>query len=374
MNEHDTFDEKTVPDYDGNLKRATKALFYEAIEMLNKPLFDAIDRSKPPVFLDNELQAILKDKYRDVLKTDLLAKVFLQSRTGKERVRYILLHIEFEANPKEGFGFRVFKYMARIADALNTADVSTLVLYTGKTSKHQVGIFQHQCFGTELLFKFNTVIAVNLEEKELSKDNNPFALILLAIVFTIKTSGKGKNKLDERIVLKKKLVQLLLRKHFDLEISRTIAIFVSNYVFLDKRTEKIFISQVNTENMENVITEPTFAEKSMARVIYKIVYGFDPHEERGMYLQEMGKMSDELSKKREQLSEKDEQLSEKDEQLSEKDEQLEKLQLQFLQIYLSLKEQKMKDEEIKSLLGDEAHEKVMQMIKKNKKEQKKSKK
>ena len=92
------------PDLDGNLKEVTSKMPFEAIKQFNLDLWEALDKTKPPILLEKELRAISKGMFRDDVHCDLLLKCFLDPEKNKgKKEQIVILHWEFEGNLVQTF-------------------------------------------------------------------------------------------------------------------------------------------------------------------------------------------------------------------------------------------------------------------------------
>jgi hypothetical protein len=93
-----------VIDFDSNWKFLIIKYFYQFIDFFLPDLYADLDTSRPPVFLDNELQTIWRSMKTGMKMTDKLVRVWLKN--GEERL--VLVHIEIQARFETLFSKRMF--------------------------------------------------------------------------------------------------------------------------------------------------------------------------------------------------------------------------------------------------------------------------
>lgn len=104
--------EYAVVDYDGLWKKLIYELFEEFILFFAVDLYEAIDFSKEPEFLQQELfQEIIQEKKGRQI-ADQIVKVYLNNGIEK----WLLIHIEVQGDRDLDFSKRMFRYYYRIFD------------------------------------------------------------------------------------------------------------------------------------------------------------------------------------------------------------------------------------------------------------------
>ncbi|MCS7300254.1 MAG: Rpn family recombination-promoting nuclease/putative transposase [Fimbriimonadales bacterium] len=191
-------------DYDSPWKEFLTIFFREFISLVLPELHAAIDWTRPPQFLDNELRRLTPHSETGRLYTDRLVKVWL--RTGE--IRAILIHIEAQSQFTAEIEVRVFTYYARIWLELRLPIVS-VVIYADKNPHWRPNRYVQELPGTRLEFEFHTVKLLDLDESTLveeAKQRNPAALMLLAFRKAIETEQEVQMRFDAR----KQLVTLMM--------------------------------------------------------------------------------------------------------------------------------------------------------------------
>jgi len=121
-----------------------------------------------------------------------LVKVYLKE--GKEL--WLLIHCEVQGEEEQDFSERIYIYNYRIFDRYRKQVVS-LVVFTDDNESFRPNRYETKKWGTKLTFEFSTVKLLDYRDriKELEKDNNPFALIVLTYLKLYSLRKKDINSL-----------------------------------------------------------------------------------------------------------------------------------------------------------------------------------
>ncbi len=117
-----------VVNQDGLWKRVVGELFEDFLLFFAEDLYEAIDFSEAPDFLQQELFKEILDEKKGTNYADQIVKVRLKD--GEEK--WILVHIEVEGSSNGDFPKRMFRYFYRIFDKYDHEIVAFAVL-TGPT-------------------------------------------------------------------------------------------------------------------------------------------------------------------------------------------------------------------------------------------------
>lgn len=209
-----------------------KGAFEEAFPDLLRFFFtDAdlvFDMERGFEFMDKELLELFPD-----LETkggsrfvDLLVKTY--SPEGSER--WMLIHIEIQAQNDSNFGKRMFQYFYRIYDRYNVP-ISALAVFTGGRSQAGCSDYQCQFLGTSLTYRFNLYQIFDQTEEELLEMNNPFGLIILAA----QKAYDSRKTPDQQLAEQRLAIARAFMKHnqYDLERVRRFFFFLKNFLYID---------------------------------------------------------------------------------------------------------------------------------------------
>lgn len=139
--------------------------------------------------LDKEFDQFLSAEELDagIRHVDKLARVYLQDGTEQ----YLLIHIEVQGQKgKEEFTGRMHRYWCRIKDKYRVP-VTALAILTDPDRNFRPQVYVEECLGTCTLFKFNSYKVLDQDEVALRTNPNPFALIILTTLLTIKNKKEG---------------------------------------------------------------------------------------------------------------------------------------------------------------------------------------
>ncbi len=264
-------------DFDSNWKYLIIKYFYQFVAFFMPDLYADIDPSHPPVFLDNELQTIWRSMKTGLKMTDKLVQVRLKN--GEERL--ILVHIEVQARFETLFSKRMFTISYRIVDKYKAQPVA-LALFVDTPIPKEFDTYEDKLYGTETRYKYNAYKIIDQIEAELLKrDDNLFALVVLANLRTVQTKKEGLE--IDRLLFKKHLYNLLTERNFDPEVYYDLLNFI-NYLMILPEELAIEYDNFSTitikKEAEMNYLKPAPGMKSQADAIYLGAYGVDIAAER----------------------------------------------------------------------------------------------
>ena len=126
---------------------------------------------------------------------------------------------------------RWFVSRSLIALRYGVDKITAIVLFTGKPPLKKHVIYDHTCFGTRTLYKVNAYVICTQNVKKLIAADNPVALAFLAAKYAV--DSKNNNK--KRFRLKKKVLDLVQKRGYPLEIMQNLLNFVFDYMLLPKK-------------------------------------------------------------------------------------------------------------------------------------------
>ena len=196
-----------VFDQDNGWKDYMSTDIFACLAVTHPKLYAAIDKNVPPHFLEQEMSNAMRGKYKikgKDKKSDKLVKLRLLS--GEDCFVYV--HFEVQDQLQLSFPERIYIYRSLISLKYNTQKITTIVIFTGKAPEAKHKIFRDECFGSEIMYRYNSYVIVNQDEEELKKSDNPFHLAVLAAKYTLDTEGDARK----RLVFKRKLTELAFEK------------------------------------------------------------------------------------------------------------------------------------------------------------------
>jgi hypothetical protein len=269
--------EEIVIDFDSNWKYLIVKYYFQFIQFFIPELYADIDLNRPPIFLDNELQTIWRSMKTGLKMTDKLVQVWLKN--GEER--WILVHIEVQARFETLFSKRMFTISYRILDKYKVEPVA-LAVFVDTPIPKQYDTYENKIYGTETRYKYNAYKIIDqIETEVLKRDENLFALVVLANLRTIQTKKKGEE--FDRLAFKKHLYNLVIERNFEPEIYFDLLNFISFLMILPEKLEieyDNFTTKTtkNTTDMNKMKVAPGM--KRTADAMYLGAYGVDVAAER----------------------------------------------------------------------------------------------
>jgi vacuolar-type H+-ATPase subunit H len=222
-------------DIDAFWKHLLTEFLEEAVALMHPKLYEVVDWTVPPVFLEQELINALKGRFKikDKRKfTDKLAKLHLKS--GEDY--YIILHAEAQHEPEEGFNKRMYIYRCLIYLWSDIDEITALAIFTGAPPDANSLEYNHECLGTEILYRYKFYIAVEQNEQELLESDNPFAIAILAAMYTYQTI----NDAERRFAFKRKVFELAQKKNISIDKMSKLLTFVKDFMYLPEALEREF--------------------------------------------------------------------------------------------------------------------------------------
>ena len=234
---------------DGHWKEMITEFFQDFVAFFLPHLYPYVDFSYPPEFLDTELQNILESIGVHKRILDKLVQVRLKNGQTK----WILIHIEVQSYFEKLFAERMFLLFAMIY-AKFRQKITAIVIYTNKKTPKLFDRFEHDTFGTHILYKFLAYKVAQQKEEELLKSDNIFALFVLANLYVTQTGKKDRK----RLLLKEKLVELATERLIDLDKIKRLLIFVDGIMKLSQDLEEEFktfisVNYIKSSNMETIL-------------------------------------------------------------------------------------------------------------------------
>lgn len=205
----DATDEKTQPDdYDSPWKAVIEQFFPEFMAFYFPAAHALIDWMQPHVFLDQELQEVVKDAELGKRFVDKLARV--TGCHGEED--WLFIHLEVQGTIQAEFAKRMFVYNYRLFDRYNHPIASMAVLADDNPS-WKPDKFGYDSLGCRLWMEFPIAKLTDYERDPdcLLVNPNPFALVTAASLATRRTRGDA----EARYEIKRKLVRLLYDRGWD---------------------------------------------------------------------------------------------------------------------------------------------------------------
>jgi predicted transposase/invertase (TIGR01784 family) len=220
-------------------------LFPEFLQFFYPQAKGVIDKRTSFEFLDKELQDLFPSS--DTNGPPKFVDKLVRARTHAKEEEWILVHIEIQGYREQNFPERMFKYYYRIRDRYDRP-VTAIAIFTG-SRVNVVDEYKDGCLGTEISYKYNVYDIWQLNEEDLKRDSNPFALIILAARTALL---KGRVNDEELITQHTWLFEALEAKKVPQRKKMIIWAFLVNCVqFAAPETYRIFDKQLETITGKN---------------------------------------------------------------------------------------------------------------------------
>lgn len=195
-------------DYDSPWKEAIEHHLSDFLHFYFPQAHAQIDWRVPPVFLDQELRAVVHDAELGRRFVDKLVRV---TRHGG-RAEWLYVHIEVQGQAAEAFAERMFVYHYRLYDRYRQPIASLAVLADDRLD-WRPDCFRYDACGCRLSLRFPVAKLLDWagSESRLDDSTNPFSLVTRAHLSTRAT----RDDVTARYAAKWQLVQGLYQRGWD---------------------------------------------------------------------------------------------------------------------------------------------------------------
>jgi Domain of unknown function (DUF4351) len=196
---------KPRADQDSPWKLVLRQYFHEAIEFFFPKIAQIIDWTQPIEFLDKEFQRITPDAALGKRYVDQLVKV--QPKRGQALI--LLIHLEIQAAPEQGFSERMFIYAVRIFEYFHQPPISLAILGDARPDWRPQS-YRFTTAGSSLEFNFTAVKLLDYQTQwaQLAQSRNPFAHVVMAHLKTQETKKDATDRKTWKFTLVKRLYEL----------------------------------------------------------------------------------------------------------------------------------------------------------------------
>jgi hypothetical protein len=195
-------------DYDSPWKTALERYFPEFMAFFFPKAHAEIDWDAGYVFLDKELQQVVRDGELGLRFVDKLVQVRLLDGSRK----WVCIHIEVQGNPEDDFARRMFIYHYRLFDRYDQPLASLAVLADDRPD-WRPDSFCYELFDCRLQFAFPVVKLLDMQDElaSLLESDNAFALVTAAHLLTRQTRQNPKD----RYTAKLRLIRILFERGWE---------------------------------------------------------------------------------------------------------------------------------------------------------------
>ncbi len=244
----------TTDRYDSPWKDAIETFFVQFMALFFPAIHADIDWSRGYEFLDTELQQIMGDAEIGKRLADKLVKVWL--RSGEEM--WLLIHIEVQGYPEDGFPVRMYVYNYRTYDRYGCKVISLAVL-TDEHPAWRPNTYISEAWDFRLAFTFPIVKLLDYRKRwaELEQSRNPFALVVMAHLKTQET----RKDANHRRLWKLTLLKLLYQRGYTRSDIHKLFITIDWLMKLPKEQAKLFWQEFHAYEEKHNMTYVTSVEQ-----------------------------------------------------------------------------------------------------------------
>ena len=195
-------------EYDSPWKEAIEHYFSAFMAFYFPEAYAEMDWSKEPIFLDQELQAVVRDAELGKRFVDKLIRVSL--RNGDEK--WIYIHIEVQGTKQAEFAKRMFVYNYRLFDRYDRP-VASMAVLADEQAHWKPDSYGFEVLGCKHRLDFPIAKLTDYHDQldELLELDNVFSVITATHILTQRTR---KND-TERYQAKQLLIKLLYQRNWD---------------------------------------------------------------------------------------------------------------------------------------------------------------
>lgn len=185
-------------DFDNPWKSVIELYFRDFLRLFFPAIEADIDWSKPIVFLDKELQKVVRDAEIPKRYADKLVQV--HRLNGQKTL--VICHIEVQGQWEGDFAVRMYSYNYRLRDRYNCPVVSLAIL-ADESHTWRPQHFQDELWGCSTDFKFPIVKLLDYQNDwaTLATSRNPFAMVVMAHLKTKETHNQPEARKQWRYQL-----------------------------------------------------------------------------------------------------------------------------------------------------------------------------
>jgi hypothetical protein len=205
-------------------------------------------------FLDKEFQRLTKESVIGQRHTDKLVEVTLKNNSKK----WILIHIEVQAQNQLDFSERMFVYNYRIYDRFKIP-VTSVAILADDSPTWRPGPFRYGMWGSTMGLDYLTTKLLDYKEKwaYLERQDNPFAIVVMAHLKAIETRKDHSLRKQWKI----ELTRLLYEKGYSKAAIINLYRFIDWVLTLPEALEEIFVEELKVYEKEKNMPYITNAER-----------------------------------------------------------------------------------------------------------------
>ncbi|MBD2498215.1 cytosolic protein [Nostoc sp. FACHB-280] len=246
-------------EYDSPWKQMLQLYFQDFMLFFFPQAHNEIDWSRGFIFLDQELQQVVRDAELGKRLIDKLVKIY---RIGGEE-EWLLIHVEVQSQEETVFPKRMFVYNYRIFDRYDRS-VASLAVLGDDNINWRPSQFGYDLFGCTVNFQFPIIKLLDYQQRlsELEASRNPFATVVMAHLVAVQTRSNRSQRKQSKLAL----VRRLYEQGFEREAVVNLLAFIDWMLTLPLDLELEFQQEVEQLEAQQRMQYVTSFERSGIRL------------------------------------------------------------------------------------------------------------
>ncbi len=223
--------EKEQVDHDSLWKDLIKRFLYSLLKRAVPELYEEADLNQEPRFLDKEFQDILNTSDPAIHQHPHFADVVSEVPLKNGDSTCVLLHVEAQRGKGErNLSERMNHYRCLIY-AHHRREPVALALIVGRQPKSEMSHYEHSHYGTKVVYEYNNLCLLDLDDEELLASDNPIDMALYAAKMALKV--KEEHQKYNYLYM---LTGLLAERGWDTNEKRDLGLFLARIINLQDWT------------------------------------------------------------------------------------------------------------------------------------------
>jgi len=240
--------------FDSPWKEALEEYFEEGMAFFFPKIHADIDWSQGHEFLDKELEKVVRQASVTQQSVDKLVQVYQKSEADPT---WVLVHLDVQSQHDKDFTKRMYQYNYRLFDRYDRT-VVTLVIFGDDSAKWQPHQFERELWDCKVQFEFPSVKLRDYNIQELEQSTNPFAVVVLAHLYTKATQHEPITRYDLKWRLTRMLYERGYAKAKILSLYRYIDWLMALPAELEQKLDEQVIEYEETQTMPYVTSAERF--------------------------------------------------------------------------------------------------------------------
>ena len=241
-------------EYDSPWKEAVDNYFPEFMAFYFPDADSQIDWTEEPIFLDQELRAVVRDAELGKRFVDKLVQIKLL--TGENK--WIYVHIEVQGAPQAEFAERMFVYNYRLYDKYRQP-IASLAVLADEQKNWKPTAFGYELLGCKhtLEFPVAKLTDYHAQLETLKTSDNSFAIVTATHILTQQTRKDPQKRYEVKFALIKSLYQ----RNWDKQRVINLFAVIDWMMRLPKELEKDLWSEIETLEEQDKVRYVTSVER-----------------------------------------------------------------------------------------------------------------